>query len=226
MTGPHRAPSRSADRDVEIALILASTSPRRRELLGRLGLQFAVVPPAVDETPEAGEPPALHVMRVASSKAECVARVHPDAAVLAADTVVVLGDEILGKPADRDAARRILAKLSGRDHLVLTALAVRFDGRSAQRLETARVRFAALTPDLIGWYLDTTEGEDKAGAYAVQGRGALFVERVEGNVQAVVGLPLAPLPLLFRRVGLELRPAGQRLRLSVSESRGTRTGRA
>jgi septum formation protein len=220
MNGPRRArpssPARDTGREEEVALILASASPRRQELLGRLGLRFSVVPAAIDETPRAGEPPAPHAIRLARAKAEAVARANPGAVVLAADTVVVLGEEILGKPADRDAARCMLTRLSGRDHLVLTALAVRFDDRAAEWLETARVRFAVLTPELIGWYLDTAEGEDKAGAYAVQGRGALFVERVEGNVQAVVGLPLAPLPRMLARVGLALRPSGDRLRLCAA----------
>lgn len=230
MTGPRRAPLspliRDASQDEEIPLILASVSPRRRELLGRLGVLFSVVPPAIDETPEPGESPALHAIRLARAKAEDVARGNPGAAVLAADTVVVLGEEILGKPADRDSSRRMLGKLSGRDHLVLTGLAVRFDGRESEWLETVRVRFAPLTPDMIDWYLDTNEGEDKAGAYAVQGRGALFVERVEGNVQAVVGLPLAPLPRMLARVGLALRPSGDRLRLCAASAhtiRGHRT---
>ncbi|MEW6336197.1 MAG: Maf family protein [Acidobacteriota bacterium] len=200
-------------REGDVALILASASPRRRELLGRLGVGFRVVHPAIDETPLPDESPATHALRIARAKAGDIARHCAGAAVLAADTVVVLGDEILGKPADREAAKRMLGRLAGRDHLVVTAIAARFADRAADWLETARVRFAPLTADLLEWYLETREGEDKAGAYAVQGRGALFIERVEGNVQAVVGLPLAPLPRLLSRVGLRLCPIGDRLRL-------------
>jgi septum formation protein len=196
-----------------LTLVLASASPRRRELLQRLGLELEVAPAEVDETPLPEESPALHVQRMAWAKAHAVAARRPGQPVLAADTVVVLGRRILGKPADRTEAAEMLRSLAGRAHLVLTAVVVLHGGREAAVLESSRVTFLPYDPVLHEWYLATGEGDDKAGAYAVQGKGALLVARVEGNVQAVVGLPLAPLPGLFRRVGLELQNGAGRLSL-------------
>ena len=201
-------------RDPEVALVLASASPRRRELLARLGIDFAVVSPDVDETPRPGEPPDRHVTRIAQAKALAGADRHPEAVVLAADTAVVLGSRIFGKPASDAEAATMLGELAGKTHEVLTAAVLRWRGREALHLEIAKVRLVPFAPDLYAWYVATGEPGDKAGAYAVQGRGALLVERVEGNVQAVVGLPLAPLPALFRQVGLHLAGRGGRLSLS------------
>lgn len=195
-------------------LVLASASPRRRELLARLGLEVTVAPAGVDESPLDGESPPESALRIARAKAKYAAARSPDDAILAADTIVVLGDRILGKPRDRDDARAMLRSLSGRSHMVITALAARWREREATHLEHARVVFAPIPDSLIAWYVDTGEADDKAGAYAVQGRAALFVERVEGNVQAVVGLPLAPLAALFARVGLRLGRDGVGLTLS------------
>ena len=191
-----------------LPLVLASASPRRNELLRRLGLELVVDPAVIDETPEADETPAVHVQRVALAKARAVAARHPDLPVLAADTVVVLGPRIVGKPADREQSAAMLRDLAGRSHLVLTAVATTYSGRTASHLESARVTFVPWDEELYRWYLDTGEGADKAGSYAVQGQGALLVARVEGNVQAVVGLPLAPLPGLFSRLGLRLSATG------------------
>jgi septum formation protein len=204
----------SRARAAALTLVLASGSPRRRELLSRLGLELDVAPADIDETPLPGEAPSPHALRIARAKAEAALARRPGAPVLAADTIVVLDGEILGKPRHRDQAREMLRRLSGRSHLVITAVAVRFAGREATVVEQARVTFRPVAEPLLDWYLATGEADDKAGAYAVQGRGALFVDRVEGNVQAVVGLPLAPLPDLFGRVGLRLEPAGDRLLLS------------
>lgn len=198
-----------------LPLLLASGSPRRHELLSRLGLHVEVVVPRVDEQPRPGEPPAVHALRVARAKALEVSRVRPHDPVLAADTTVALGGEIFGKPADQSEARAMLERLSGRSHMVFTAVAVCFRSRLATHLESARVTFVAAKAQLLDWYASTGEGIDKAGAYAVQGAGALLVERIDGNVQAVVGLPLSPLPSLFARVGLELRPEADRLALSL-----------
>jgi septum formation protein len=197
-----------------LPLILASASPRRLELLNRLGLELVVEPAVIDERPEPGEPPALHVQRVALAKALAVAAGHPGQPVLAADTVVVLGPRSLGKPGTREEAASMLRDLAGRSHLVLTAVVAAFKGREATHLASARVTFVPWDEDLYRWYLATGEGDDKAGAYAVQGQGALLVERVEGNVQAVVGLPLAPLPALFGKLGLRLLAEGSRLLLT------------
>jgi septum formation protein len=197
-----------------LTLVLASGSPRRRELLGRLGLDVAIVAPDVDESPIPGEPPPIHALRLAREKAHRVAALHPSLPVLAADTVVTLGEKIFGKPASRADAATMLAELAGRTHVVLTALVIRWEGREATHLEAARVAIVPFAQPLFDWYVATGEGDDKAGAYAVQGKGAALVERVEGNVQAVMGLPLAPLPALLARVGLELAVDGDRLLLS------------
>ncbi len=185
-------------------LVLASASPRRRELLARLGLELAVAAQAVDESPVAGEPPGAHAMRVARLKARAAIERYPERPVLAADTVVALGERLLGKPRDRADAGAMLRDLAGKTHTVLTAMALLWRGQEAAHLEQARVAMAPFRRELLDWYAGTGEGDDKAGAYALQGKGALLVERVEGNVQAVVGLPLAALPELFARVGLEL----------------------
>ena len=186
-------------------LVLASASPRRRELISRLGLPVDVMAADVDESPLPGEPGPLHAVRVAAAKAAAVAAIRPGAPVLGADTTVVLGERILGKPADRSQAAEYLRSLRARTHVVVTALSLRYDGREARHLEQSSVTFAAFSDEILAWYVATGEGDDKAGAYAVQGGGAILVERLEGNVQAVVGLPLAPLPALLDQVGLRLR---------------------
>jgi septum formation protein len=171
-----------------VTLTLASTSPRRRELLAVLGIPFHVVAPAgVDETPLDGESPGEVARRLAVEKAQSV-NADP---VLAADTVVEVDGDILGKPVDADDARRMLQRLSGRTHLVHTGVAVRSGEQIEVEVVTTSVRFAPLTPEAIEWYLDTGEPFDKAGAYAIQGAGGAFVEGVEGSVSNVVGLPLA-----------------------------------
>jgi septum formation protein len=197
-----------------LTLVLASVSPRRRELLARLGIDVVVIAPDVDEDPIPGEPPPVHALRLAREKAQKVAALQPSLPVLAADTVVTLGERILGKPVSRADAATMLADLAGRTHVVLTALAIRWDDREATHLESARVTFVPYLKPLFDWYVATGECDDKAGAYAVQGKGAALVERVEGNVQAVMGLPLAPLPALLAKVGLELVPEGDCLRLN------------
>ncbi|MFI5165507.1 MAG: Maf family protein [Thermoanaerobaculales bacterium] len=196
-----------------LPLVLASASPRRRELLAQLGLELIVVAPYVDERVLPGESPAVHALRVAGLKARAVTPRFPKAPVLAADTVVVLGEEILGKPSDRKAARNMLLALCGRTHMVTTAVVLALGAVEVHHVEHARVTFVPSDENLVRWYLESGEGDDKAGAYAVQGKGALFVERVQGNFQAVVGLPLAPLPSLFARVGLILAARDGRLSL-------------
>lgn len=197
-----------------LRLILASGSPRRLELLSRLGLEPLVAPTNVDESVPEGESPARHVLRLARSKVRAAALAHPGDPVLAADTIVVAAGAVLGKPEDVRDALAMVSALRGRTHVVMTAVAVRHGAREATHLSAAQVTFAPAADGLTGWYATTGEGLDKAGAYAVQGRGAVLVERVAGNVQAVVGLPLAALPALFARVGLELRAEGTRLVLA------------
>ncbi|BDG01761.1 Maf family protein [Anaeromyxobacter oryzae] len=182
-------------------LVLASQSPRRRELLAQLGLALEVRPAHTDESVRPGEPARDYVLRVAREKARAVA----GEIVLAADTAVVLGGEILGKPADAADAARMLGALSGTRHDVLTAVCVRrVSGPLGVELDAvvrSEVRFAMLTPAQVAWYVATGEPLDKAGAYAIQGAGGAFVEAIAGSVSNVVGLPLAETAELLRRAG-------------------------
>jgi septum formation protein len=177
-------------------LVLASGSPRRRELLGQLGLSFAVVPPDVDETPRPGERPLDLVRRLARDKAAAV----DGAVVVAADTVVEVDGDVLGKPADPDDARRMLRRLSGRAHKVHTGVAVRAGDALAVDAVTTIVTFVPLQAAVVDWYVGTGEPLDKAGAYAIQGRGGVFVEHVRGSVSNVVGLPLTTVARLLTRL--------------------------
>lgn len=173
-------------------IYLASASPRRSELLRQIDVTHVVRPVALDESPRPGERPAHYALRLAEEKARALWELlqgerHP---VLAADTTVALGDEILGKPADRADAARILGRLSGRDHEVHTAVAVLHAGGADARVSTSTVTFRALTRAEIDWYWDTGEPVDKAGAYAVQGHGAIFIRHLSGSYSGVMGLPL------------------------------------
>jgi septum formation protein len=193
--------------------VLASASPRRRELLGGLGLAFTVRPVDLDETPRPGEEPGAYVLRLAREKA--AAQADPGELVLAADTIVVLDGDLLGKPKDEADARRMLGRIAGREHTVLTGVALHEvregEGRRAATVATvatvaaSRVRMAAMSPEQIAWYVTTREPLDKAGSYAVQGLGALFVEEVFGNYTNVVGLPLPATYRLFAELGYDLR---------------------
>ena len=179
-------------------LILCSASPRRREFLERLGLGFEQSPPHLDETRRAGEPPLTYVLRMAVEKAAASGK--PGAVALAADTIVVVGDEVLGKPRDRADAERMLRKLSGIEHRVVTAVCV---GTTAVAVET-KVRFAPLDERQIRWLAGSGDGDDKAGAYALQGLAGAFVERIDGSFSNVVGLPLTETLALLRAAGVEL----------------------
>lgn len=194
------------------SLILASASPRRRDLLAGLGVRFTVRPVDVDETPRSGEEARAYVLRLAEEKA--TARIEPGELVLAADTTVVLDGEILGKPADEAEAREMLERIAGREHTVLTGVALAQIGALAgvepgdgvrTAVEETRVRMAPLTADEAAWYAATGETLDKAGSYAVQGLGAMFVEAVFGDYTNVVGLPLPATYRLFRESGHDLR---------------------
>jgi septum formation protein len=187
-------------------LVLASASPRRTQLLAQLGIAHEVHPPQIDERRRSGEAPAAYVERVAREKAAAVAERVPRALVLAADTAVVAGEEVLGKPADPAAARSMLMALSGRTHRVITAVAVDGSARAACSVET-RVSFRALSEADVAWYVGTGEPLDKAGAYAIQGAGGAFVERVEGSVSNVIGLPLVETLALLATAGLRWPPS-------------------
>jgi septum formation protein len=174
-------------------IFLASASPRRSALLRQIGVAHEVRPVDLDETPRPGEPPARYALRLAEAKARTLwATLRPAERrpVLAADTTVAIGDEILGKPADRDDAARILGRLSGRDHEVHTAVALLHEGGADARLSTSIVSFRELAAAEIDWYWTTGEPADKAGAYAVQGYGAIFVRHLSGSYSGVMGLPL------------------------------------
>ena len=181
-------------------LILASGSPRRRELLGYLGVPFDVRPPDVDETPLAGEQPAAYVERIALTKAAAV----DGEIVIAADTTVVLDGIIMGKPTDPSDAVRMLRALAGRDHEVLTAVAVKSGGAVNTTVVRTVVTMTPIDDHEIEWYVATGEPLDKAGAYALQGAGGIFVARLDGSSSNVVGLPLAELMALLRASGFEL----------------------
>ena len=163
----------------------------------------------IDETPLPGESPADYVVRLAREKAAAVASDEVEEVVLAADTTVVVDGEILGKPLDEKDARRMLGLLAGREHEVHTGVALRENGplgiQEATHLETTKVRMAPLTEDEIAWYASTPEPHDKAGAYAAQGLGALFIEGVRGNYSNVVGLPLPVVYKLFGALGYDLK---------------------
>lgn len=175
------------------AIYLASASPRRSELLRQIDVAHDVRPVAIDERPRPGEKPAPYALRLAAEKARALWEQLPVAErrpVLAADTTVALDDEILGKPADRDDAFRILGRLSGRVHEVHTAVAVLHAGGADARISTSTVEFRALTHDEIDWYWRTGEPADKAGAYGVQGHAAIFIRHLAGSYSGVMGLPL------------------------------------
>ncbi len=187
-------------------LLLASRSPRRRELLGQLGLRFAVADPDVDEAPGPGEAAEDYVRRVARDKARAGARLaaahDPALPVLGADTCILLDGRTLGKPADADEALDMLARLSGRGHLVLSGVAVAWDGRVADALSRSAVHFRPLSEAERRAYVAHGEPLDKAGAYAIQGLGAMFVTHLEGSYSGVMGLPLFETARLLLEPGI------------------------
>jgi septum formation protein len=183
------------------SIVLASGSPRRREILTTLGVQFDVHPADIDESVQPGEAPLDYVRRLAATKASAVAASQPDRIVIAADTTVVIDGEILGKPVGIDEARAMARRLSGRTHQVHTGIAVAFDGEVLVDVDTTHVTFMALSDELIEWYVTQSEPYDKAGGYALQGAASAFVERVDGNVANVIGLPVPRLLRLAAAAG-------------------------
>ena len=184
-------------------LILASGSPRRRQLLELLGVAFRICPAEIEEVALTGEAPEVFVRRAAREKALEVARTEHGVAILGADTVVEVDGAILGKPNSKAEAERMLRVLSGREHKVHTAVALAVDGSCCDLVDTARVRFVELNDRIIRWYVATGEPRDKAGAYAVQGLGGLLVAGIEGSPHTVVGLPIHRLAELFEACGLD-----------------------
>lgn len=184
-----------------IRVILASGSPRRRDLLTLIGLQHEVIPADVDESAHDAESPSAHAERLALAKAEAIAAQHPDALVLAADTIVVVDGDILGKPRDEAHARQMLSRLSGRSHTVITGVAAARGGEAHSDVEQVAVTFRPLTAEEIADYVRTGEPMDKAGAYGIQGYGATIVERIDGDYFAVMGLAIVRLLRLCARLG-------------------------
>jgi septum formation protein len=185
-------------------LILVSRSARRRDLLSQLGLSFEVHEPSVDERSLAGESPCNQVLRLAQAKAAHAAAILPGRALLAADTLVAVGTQVLGKPESLEEAGRFLRLLSGTTHLVHTAICLRAWGTQECRTVTTEVVFRTLDDRQIGWYLGTGEPMDKAGGYAIQGRGGVFVSAIRGSYSNVVGLPLVEVTELLLAAGVAL----------------------
>ncbi|HVS30169.1 MAG TPA: Maf family protein [Thermoanaerobaculia bacterium] len=185
--------------------ILASSSPRRRELLASIGLDFEIVPSDVPEVHQPGEAPEEYVARLSRDKAQAVAAQHSSRWVIAADTTVLLGDQLLEKPLDGPDAARMLGTIAGKTHVVYTGLTLQnLDVRHSEtRVAESEVRMLQLTPAEIEWYVRTGEPLDKAGAYAVQGIGAMFIDSIHGSYTNVVGLPLATLFQMLRHAGID-----------------------
>lgn len=186
-------------------VILASQSPRRRELLGLTGLDFRVQAADIDETMDPGKPPYDEVARVSRKKADAVERGSDDV-VIAADTIVVCGDRVLGKPKDEAQAKQMLSLLSGREHQVMTGMTVLRADRAVTVTEVTHIRFRELTEAEICAYVSTGDPMDKAGAYGIQGGGALFVTGMDGDYYNVMGLPVCRLTMILRQLGI---PAGE-----------------
>ena len=181
-------------------LILASQSPRRAEILTSVGWPFEAIPADIDESRLESEDALSYVLRLAQTKAETVAARGASGLVLGADTVVVVDEEILGQPRDDDDARRMLSLLSGKWHDVVTGVALVSGSQTSVAHQTTRVRFAAMTSEEIEWYIATGEPQGKAGAYAIQGQGALFIQEIQGDYFNVVGLPVRLVYELAKRM--------------------------
>lgn len=182
-------------------VILASASPRRRELLSLVGIPHRVEPADIDESYRDGEEAPVHAERLAREKASTIAARHPDAIVIAADTIVLIDGLVLGKPRDEEDAERMLAMLGGQTHVVLTAVAVAHGARLRSGVESVRVTFRPLTRERIRAYIATGEPMDKAGSYGIQGYGATLVERIDGDYFAVMGLAIARMIDLLGELG-------------------------
>jgi len=188
-----------------VRVVLASQSPRRRELLALIGVVHSVAPADIDESVHENEDPVAHAERLARTKATVIAARETDAVVIGSDTIVVIDGEILGKPDNVQHATEMLRKLSGRTHTVVTAVAVATGDRVLSGVENVAVTFRALTDAMIADYIRTGEPMDKAGSYGIQGFGATIVERIDGDFFAVMGLPLGRLIGLCADLGLDYR---------------------
>ena len=184
-------------------LILASASPRRKELLKNAGYEYEVCPADIDETMPEGVEPETACEILSRKKAQAVLEENPDAVVLGSDTIVVLGNTILGKPEDKEAARAMLRSLSGRVHQVYTGLCVCSKDRTLSLVSRADVRFYPLSDELIDAYIATNEPMDKAGAYGIQGVGSMLVKSIEGDYFTIVGLPVAKAARMLGEFGIK-----------------------
>jgi septum formation protein len=180
-------------------LVLASGSPRRAEILNSVGWRFTKDVPDIDESEREGESPEDYVRRLAEEKAQTVSHLHPDSIILAADTTVVIDEQIIGKPVDLDEARRMLSMLSGRWHDVLTGVAITQNGNIAVGMERTGVKFAEMNDAEIEYLAKMGDPLDKAGAYAVQAQAALFIEQIRGDYWNVVGLPISLVYRLLKK---------------------------
>jgi septum formation protein len=185
-----------------VRLLLASASPRRAELLASAGFEFDLAPVDIDETPLESESPRDYVARLADAKARSVACRNPGTVVLGADTTVVCGGRILGKPAGDADAAAMLRMLSGNWHEVVTGVALYHNERHVSDIASSAVRFLRLSEAEIAWYVASGEPRDKAGAYAVQGLASRFVDRIEGSYSNVVGLPISSVYRLLNELGM------------------------
>lgn len=190
-------------------VVLASRSPRRKDILQQLDIDFVIDPPNIDETPHTNEAALQYVQRISAAKADLVAQRHPQhCVVIAADTTVELDGEIFGQPQDLEEARamltRLTSQLSDRTHNVHTAVSVRYDGHCLGGVESASVTMRRFTDELLNWYLSTGESLGKAGAYAVQGHGSALVVALTGDLSTVIGLPVALLTSLIEQCGIDL----------------------
>ena len=192
-------------------LILASASPRRIELLKLLGLAFEVMPSGIDEAYRHGETPREHVLRLSEEKTLSVARLHPEAWVLGADTIVIIDRAVLGKPGSPAEAQSMLEKLSGREHEVYTGFSIAGRGKGVlfRQVVESTVLFREIAPDELAWYVASEEPYDKAGAYAVQGMSAFFIREIRGPYTNVMGLPLCEVVDALRGLSVVAFTGGQ-----------------
>jgi septum formation protein len=196
-------------------LMLASKSPRRYELLKQVGLDFDVIPSGIEEDYIKGESPIKHVLRLAEAKALDVGNQHPDRWVVAADTIVYVDHSILGKPKSREEAKKMLRRLSGKEHRVLTGFSVQHleKGKGDREAVQTTVKVKKLTQEEMEWYVKTREPFDKAGGYAIQGVGSFMIESIKGSYTNVVGLPVCELIQMMSRLGA-IKIADFRLKIS------------
>ena len=189
---------------VKLKIVLASRSPRRKDILEKLNWSFVIDPPDIDESPLKDESPINYVQRISAAKADLVARRHDQQCiVIAADTTVELNGEIFGQPRDLDEARLMIQKLSGKTHNVHTAISVRHNRETANAVDTSSVTMREVSGELLEWYIGTGESIGKAGAYAVQGHGAAMVADLAGEIDTVIGLPVGLLIGMLGNLGID-----------------------